>query len=322
MNSSVSVRDRADLVSAQARDRCEPMLRQAVESLPAPLRLMAGYQFGWWDATGVPGRAAAGKALRPALVFAGASACGGDPATAVPAAVAVELVHNFTLVHDDVMDADPTRRGRATIWRLWGVGDAILVGDALHAVAIQILTGLPAMLSPKAVARLGMTVFELCRGQQLDCAFETRSQVTVDEYVGYGAGEDGGADGVRVRARRVVRRCRCRCCCGAGQIRPCARDSVSVRRRCARDLGRSPIVAALASEEPAGQELARMYRITTPMSAEQVVRATALEEAAGGRRWAHEQADSRVRAALAALPDTIVTADLDALACSVLRRSR
>ena len=87
--------------------------------------------------------------MRPALAILGAEASGGEAAVAVPGAVALELIHNFSLIHDDIMDGDRTRRHRPTVWDVYGVGDAIIVGDALHTLAFQVLLddGTPAALA-------------------------------------------------------------------------------------------------------------------------------------------------------------------------------
>jgi len=90
----------------------QPALRAAVDTLPDSMRLIAGYHFGWSDEQGRPAPAGRGKALRPALALLSAEVVGAPPVDAIPAAVAVELVHNFSLLHDDVMDGDHTRRHR------------------------------------------------------------------------------------------------------------------------------------------------------------------------------------------------------------------
>lgn len=89
-----------------------PALRRAVEDLPEGIRRLAGVHFGWWDPSGAPFAGSAGKAVRPALVLCVCEAVGGSRAAGVPAAVAVELVHNASLLHDDVIDGDRLRRGR------------------------------------------------------------------------------------------------------------------------------------------------------------------------------------------------------------------
>jgi geranylgeranyl pyrophosphate synthase len=114
-------------------------LRQAVETLPPSMRRVAGYHFGWWDEQGRATEAGSGKALRPAFALLAAEAVGGEPVRALPAAVAVELVHNFSLVHDDVIDGDATRRHRPTAWSVFGSTAAILAGDSLLALAFAAL---------------------------------------------------------------------------------------------------------------------------------------------------------------------------------------
>ena len=108
---------------------------------PADRAAVAAYHFGWVDADGpAPTRPAGGKALRPALALLSARAAGADTARGrLPAAVAVELVHNFSLLHDDIMDGDRMRRHRPAAWTVFGVPAAILAGDALLALAVEVL---------------------------------------------------------------------------------------------------------------------------------------------------------------------------------------
>ncbi|BCR54707.1 hypothetical protein VNDN067_34970 [Mycobacterium tuberculosis] len=117
---------------------------------------------------------------------------------------AVELVHNFTLLHDDVMDGDATRRGRPTVWSVWGVGGAILLGDALHATAVRILTGLTdECVAVRAIRRLQMSCLDLCIGQFEDCLLEGQPEVTVDDYLRMAAGKTAALTG---------------CCCALGAL--------------------------------------------------------------------------------------------------------
>ncbi len=166
----------ADLGKAlleRARADCGPVLHRAIESMREPLATMAGYHLGWWNADRSTAAGSSGKYFRAALVYAAAAACGGDVGDATPVSAAVELVHNFTLLHDDVMDGDATRRGRPTVWSVWGVGGAILLGDALHATAVRILTGLTdECVAVRAIRRLQMSCLDLCIGQFEDCLLE------------------------------------------------------------------------------------------------------------------------------------------------------
>lgn len=169
----------------RTRETVNPELRRTVGNLPGSMRRVAMYHFGWEHADGTPAAGNAGKAIRPALVLAAAQALRGPDAKtaegAVRAAVAVELAHNFTLLHDDVIDKDTKRRGRPTAWTVFGIPDAIITGDAMMALALRLLAEDPHPASAQASARLATCVIELCAGQQADCAFEQRAYVSLDE---------------------------------------------------------------------------------------------------------------------------------------------
>ncbi|WP_067824004.1 polyprenyl synthetase family protein [Nocardia inohanensis] len=167
-------------VLRRAQRLTAPLLREAVDNLPEELRHMVGYQLGWWDVKGVVTQGYSGKGVRPALVLAAAAATGCGPGRALHAAAAVELVHNFTLVHDDVMNGDAVRRGRPAVWRVWGAGDAVLVGDALHSLAIGTLAGGPAA-ALAGIVRLEEAIIEVCLAQHHDCAFGQPAEVSPAE---------------------------------------------------------------------------------------------------------------------------------------------
>src|SRR5207247_6417143 len=114
----------------RARRLLDPALRDRVGRLPVSVRRVVAYHLGFTDADGRPAEGDGGKAVRPALAFLSAEAVGAPAEVALPGAVAVELVHNFSLLHDDVMDHDLERRHRATAWSLFGVGHALVAGYA------------------------------------------------------------------------------------------------------------------------------------------------------------------------------------------------
>lgn len=129
---------------------------------------------------------AGGKRLRPSMLLMAAEAMGGDPKTVVPAAVSIELVHNFTLIHDDIMDNAETRRGRPAVHVKWDEAGAILAGDTLYSKAFEILTAVEAPEPQDMVASVTMlarTCAAICEGQWLDMEFERRDQVTESEYL-------------------------------------------------------------------------------------------------------------------------------------------
>jgi geranylgeranyl diphosphate synthase type I len=126
-----------------------------------------------------------GKRLRPSMLLLAGEALGVDAAALAPAAVSIELIHNFTLIHDDIMDNADVRRGRAAVHKLWGVSGAILAGDTLYSKAFQVLGSSPA--EPKLVLDamnvLSRTCTAICEGQWLDLEFENREEVSEEEYM-------------------------------------------------------------------------------------------------------------------------------------------
>jgi geranylgeranyl diphosphate synthase type I len=149
---------------------------------------MVRYHLGWMDENLQPIKAQGGKRLRPLLCLLVCEAIGGDYRPALPAAAAVELVHNFSLIHDDIEDESPKRRGRATVWRVWGVPQAINAGDGLLALAQMALHRLSTLgRDPKVVAQamqvLNQACLDLCEGQYLDIAFQERTDVTPEMYL-------------------------------------------------------------------------------------------------------------------------------------------
>jgi geranylgeranyl diphosphate synthase type I len=146
------------------------------------------YHHGWADEQFHLGTFDAGKRIRPLSCLLACQAAGGDWRTALPAAAAVELVHNFSLVHDDIEDHSDERRHRPTVWKLWGEAQAINVGDGLFIVAHQALArlsdrGVAPMKVLTAIAAFDQACLELCQGQFLDLSFESHPLVTVDEYL-------------------------------------------------------------------------------------------------------------------------------------------
>ncbi len=149
---------------------------------------MMRYHLGWVDENLQPIKAQGGKRIRPLLCLLVCEAISGDYRPALPAAAAVELVHNFSLIHDDIEDKSPRRRGRATVWQVWGVPQAINAGDALLALAYLALHRLSAPGgSPRLVAQatqiLNQACLDLCEGQYLDIAFQERTDVTEKVYL-------------------------------------------------------------------------------------------------------------------------------------------
>lgn len=331
-----------DEVLAWSRSTVDPALREAASTLPASMHRIAAYHLGWRDEHGHPTETGSGKAIRPALVLLAAEATGGSPASAVPAAVAVELVHNFSLLHDDVMDGDVTRRHRPTAWSLFGTGDAILAGDALLTLAMEALAGSGHPAMREQLRMLGAAVHNLLDGQSSDLAFEQRSDVVLAECVGMAEGKTGALLG-------------CACALGAVAGGGCP-SQIEQLRGFGEKLGLAfqfvddvlgiwgdpavtgkpvhsdlrtrkkslPVVAALTSGTPAGQELDALYHREQPLSGTDLVRAAELIDIAGGRGWSQTRADDLLTRALCQLDSAGVTtrasAELDAIAWLVTHR--
>jgi geranylgeranyl diphosphate synthase, type I len=174
----------------RCRDLVTPALQAAVERLDPASREQASYHLGWTEFDGSPGNGG-GKAVRPALALLSTEAAGARATTGLPGAVAVELVHNFSLLHDDLMDGDTERRHRRTVWAQWGAPSAILTGDALLALAVEILLEAESPHAAAAASLIAGTTRELIRGQAEDVSFERRSDVSVDECLSMAAGKTG-----------------------------------------------------------------------------------------------------------------------------------
>ncbi len=151
-----------------------PALVEAVGRLHPWHAETAAFSLGWRGTGGEPLPGSQGKGVRQALAVLGAEAAGGSAADAVPGAVAVELIHTFSLIHDDIMDGDETRRRRPTLWKAYGTGPAVLAGDALFALAVSTLAEAPGDASPAAVRHLARALGDLVHGQAQDLLFETR----------------------------------------------------------------------------------------------------------------------------------------------------
>jgi geranylgeranyl diphosphate synthase type I len=168
----------------------EQELRAAVPTVErSGVYTMLRYHLGWVDRQGRALEGGTrGKRLRPNLLLMAAEAAGGDPAVAVPAAAAVELLHNFSLIHDDIQDRSDTRHGRPTVWTEWGIAQAINAGDAMHALAALAAMRCAARgADPRVALEVADLLHECClrlvEGQYLDLEFERRDDVTPEQYM-------------------------------------------------------------------------------------------------------------------------------------------
>jgi geranylgeranyl diphosphate synthase type I len=168
-----------------------PELRAAAGELSPAMRAVIGYHLGWLDADGNPAAAGGGKSVRATLALLSARAAGGTDAAGMPGAVAVELVHTFSLLHDDIMDNDEERHHRPAAWAVFGRARAILAGDAVLALAFRHLLAAPSPHRPAAVELLADATGRLIDGQAADLDLEGRVDVTPQECTRMCAGKTG-----------------------------------------------------------------------------------------------------------------------------------
>lgn len=266
---------------------------------------MVRYHLGWADPPSVLIPGSTGKKLRPSLCLLVAQAVGGDWRPALPAATAIELVHNFSLIHDDIQDGSPTRRHRATVWARWGTAQGINAGDALLIVAQQALLETEPHLAPDialgALRLLHSACRALCEGQYLDLLWEQEVSVGVDQYL-------------EMIERKTARLFQC-----AGELGAyCSGTGPQVQRQYGLygkalgmafqvaddllgiwgpevDTGKTadldvanrkktlPVVLGLSSPAPESARLGHLFALDHPLSLEQTAEATHLLEALGVR---------------------------------------
>ncbi|MEU1387609.1 MULTISPECIES: polyprenyl synthetase family protein [unclassified Nonomuraea] len=317
-------------VIARCRRLVEPAMRAAVSRLHPRGADMVSYTLGWSDAAGRPYEGAGGKSVRPAIALLSAEAAGGTAESALPGAVAVELVHAFSLVHDDIIDQDERRRHRDALWKAYGVGPALLAGDALLALAVARLAG-----RPEAMGYLSRALVELVQGQTADMAFESRpwsgpGEVSMAEYTEMAAGKTGAllgaaaAAGVALGGRPELSERMWAMGVELGVAFQIADDVLGIwgdpqvtGKPVHGDLRLRkktlPVLAALGSGEPAARRLADALASGETDDAALTLAACLIEEA-GGRTIADRLAARHLKAALdvldECLPDAVALREL------------
>ncbi len=307
---------RAQTVIEARRAVFDQFLQAAVATLPDSVGRIAGYHLGWLDENGHSVVANSGKAIRPTMALLASEAVGGSTEVALPAAAAVELAHNFSLIHDDVIDGDETRRHRPTAWSVFGVGDAVVAGDALLALAYGVLAASGHHAAAEVATMLSAAVIGLCEGQSQDLSFERRSDVDLSECLGMverktallmscactsGAAFGGGGPAQLERMTSVGRHLGL-----AFQLvddllgiwgdpavtgKPVYSDLQSRKKT-------APVVVALTSGTAASRELASLYHRDGELCEGELVRAAELIERAGARNWTEAQVEVLVSRAL------------------------
>jgi geranylgeranyl diphosphate synthase, type I len=169
-------------------DDAEQLAGEAFHSDDLSLYGVIRYHLGWVDEHFSPMNADGGKRMRPMICLLSTGAADGDPGQAIPVAAAMEFLHNFTLMHDDIQDRSELRRGRPTVWRRWGEAQAINAGDATFAISqLALLRAdhgtLPAETVLEIMNEFNRMTLQIVEGQVLDLGFEQRWNVSQDDYL-------------------------------------------------------------------------------------------------------------------------------------------
>jgi geranylgeranyl diphosphate synthase type I len=302
-------------------------MEAAIERLAPEIRRCATYHLGWTDAAGYPSGAPGGKGVRPALAVLSAEAAWAAAEVGVAGGVAVELVHNYSLIHDDIIDEDTERHHRPTVWSVFGIGAAIIAGDALENLAHQVLLEAHPTSGPAASAALAEATAEMIAGQADDIAFEKRRNVGVDECTAMSAAKTGALLGAAASVGAIL--------AGAppatvGSLRDYGRhlglafqavddllgiwgDPARTGKPAGNDLRQRkkslPVVSALAAGGEEADELRALLlgdpavpvETLPPLDVAQIERAAFLVDACGGREWTAVRAKAHLDSALGAL---------------------
>jgi geranylgeranyl diphosphate synthase, type I len=293
----------------------QPSLRSALDRLDPAVRHLCGYHLGFWDEQGEPDRPR-GKGVRGVLALLSAQAAGSPVEVGLPAAAAVELVHNFSLLHDDLMDGDRTRRHRPTVWAVFGSGQAILAGDALLGLADEVLAEAPSANRSWAIRCLAASTRRLIAGQLADLAFETRRDVTLSECLQMAADKTAALLSCAASIGAVLANTPADLTLTLAQFgehlgvgyqliddilgiwgspEATGKPVLSDLRAKKKSL---PVVAALTSSTAAGERLAALYLTDAQLTDAQLAEAADLVQQAGGRAWAENTADAELATAL------------------------
>ncbi|GGI86448.1 dimethylallyltransferase [Saccharopolyspora subtropica] len=301
-----------------AREVVDPVLRKVVARLDPDTRRVCEYHFGWRNADGTPD-GGGGKALRPAMVLLSAQTCAAAEQP-VAAAAAVELVHNFSLLHDDVMDGDTSRRHRPTAWIVFGRPAALLAGDALLALSTDVLLESSSPHAAAAARWLTDATRALIAGQAADLDFERRQEVSLRQCL-------------RMAHDKTAALLACAASIGAVHV-GAPPEVVSRLHAFGTELGMAfqlvddllglwgdpevtgkpvladlrarkksvPVVHALTSGTAAGDRLRELYAQSDPLTEDQLHEAAEMVRRAGSADWTRRECDRRLATAKRHLP--------------------
>ena len=186
MADNVHLKPELPLVLSRYKDVLDLALKDAISDRRIFLYDMLRYCMGWSDAYGAPLETKKGKGIRPSLCLFTCDALGGDIEKALPAAVSLELIHNFSLIHDEIQDSDEIRHHRPTLWNVWGIPKALVAGNVMRVLADKSMSTMPSdhsKLLTVSSSIVSEACLEMIEGQYMDISFEGGDGISVDQYM-------------------------------------------------------------------------------------------------------------------------------------------
>lgn len=297
----------------------EPELINSVKRLSDKLLPVIEYHFGWMNIDGKKIPNDSGKRLRPALAVLSAEAVGAEGNVAVPGAVAVEMIHNFSLIHDDIIDGDTERRHRPSAWAAFSIEDALIAGDALHTLAFQVLLSENTPARNHAAVRLVEATTTMIAGQASDMTFDDMPTVSFEDCLEMEAAKTGallgyassvgavlaGADPKSYEALQIFGHELGLAYQAVDDVLGIWGDPIVTGKPAGNDLREKkksmPVAIILSSDNSISEQLIDIYKSPERLSNEEVTRVSSLIEEAGGRELTLAEADKRLNKAIESL---------------------
>ena len=294
----------------------EPELVNSVKKLSNELLPVIEYHFGWKTIKGIEAPEDTGKRLRPSLAVLSAEAVGRDMKVAIPGAVAVELIHNFSLIHDDIIDGDKERRHRPSAWTAFSIEDALIAGDALHTLAFQVLLEENTPERVQAARRLVDATTTMISGQAADMTFDDLPTISFEECLKMEAAKTGALLGYSSSVGAILSGADENTCNALevfgyelGLAYQAVDDVLGIwgdpkitGKPAGNDLREKkksmPVSIVLSANNSDSEKLLEIFSTTEDLDEEEIVKASALIENAGGREATLEEADKHLKRAI------------------------
>ena len=294
----------------------EPELVNSVKKLSNELLPVIEYHFGWKTIKGIEAPEDTGKRLRPSLAVLSAEAVGRDMEVAIPGAVAVELIHNFSLIHDDIIDGDKEHRHRPSAWTAFSIEDALIAGDALHTLAFQVLLEENTPERVQAARRLVDATTTMISGQAADMTFDDLPTISFEECLKMEAAKTGALLGYSSSVGAILSGADENTCNALevfgyelGLAYQAVDDVLGIwgdpkitGKPAGNDLREKkksmPVSIVLSANNSDSEKLLEIFSTTEDLDEEEIVKASALIENAGGREATLEEADEHLKRAI------------------------